>query len=258
MSSHVTSRKRGGVGDDEVEPLKSTSTTNNNPNDNNNYREIFNRTNKFLFIVVVILFALVILSPSNKKEAQKLTNDKKLRSINDSIKKQKGALSKKYEELTSKVNIDLKSLGLIKKSYHDEELLLLQSNHTEEINKIKENHDVEKGNLEKEMQDLKESHGVEKSKLEADLAEKKKQIDALNAEIANSKKEMTDVKSEIDAVDSDAKLFCANCPFHCQGMKVSCGARLAYIMSAYPSNAPEDDYKEGVIKLCPTCKGNSP
>merc|ERR1712095_145547 len=132
----------------------------------NNDGDIITRTNKFLFIVVAILFALIILSPSNKKEAQRLKNDKQLRSISDSIKRQKGKLSKKYEELTSKVNIDVKSLGIITKSYHDEELLALQSNHTEEVSKIKENHDMEKGKLEKEIHDLKENHGLEKSKLE--------------------------------------------------------------------------------------------
>merc|ERR1711862_931375 len=123
--------------------------TNNNPNDNHGDGDIITRTNKFLFIVVAILFALIILSPSNKKEAQRLKNDKQLRSISDSIKRQKGKLSKKYEELTSKVNIDVKALGIITKSYHDEELLALQSNHTEEVSKIKENHDMEKGKLEK-------------------------------------------------------------------------------------------------------------
>merc|ERR1711862_151275 len=187
---------------------------------------------------------------------QRLKNDKQLRSISDSIKRQKGKLSKKYEELTSKVNIDVKSLGIITKSYHDEELLALQSNHTEEVSKIKENHDMEKGKLEKEIHDLKENHGLEKSKLEADLAEKKKQIEAMNAEIAKSKEEMTDVKSEINAIDSDAKLFCRDCPFHCGGMKITCGARLDYFKRVYHDKT-DDEYMEGLIKFCPTCKGNS-
>merc|ERR1711983_562106 len=123
----------------------------------------------------------------------------------------------------------------------------------EEVSKIKENHDMEKGKLEKE------KHDSEKSKLEADLAEKKKQIDALNAEIANSKEEMTDVKSDINAIDSDAKLFCRDCSFLCQSMRVSCGARLDYMMHTYHNpSSTEDDWKRVIIKICPMCKENSP
>merc|ERR1711862_604126 len=124
---------------------------------------------------------------------------------------------------------------------------------------------MEKGKLKKEkIHDLKENKDLEKSKLEADLAEKKKQIGTLNAKIANSKEEMTDVKSDINVIntiDSDAKLFCRDCPFHCHGMNTTCGDQLNHTMRFFRARLPdhaEDDHKKVLIKMCPTCKGNSP
>jgi len=247
--SSITIRKKNANTSDielaEVEPL--TSSTSIVSNDSNNGKTT-TRINKVLIIIVIVLFTIIFSSPADKKKNRKQINDKQLEKLSDSIKNKKLALSKKYNELTSEINFDVKSLGIVSKGYHEEKVSTLQSDHKDEIGNLRKDH-------EEEVNKLKESHETKAGQLQSDVTEKQTTIDALNAEIENDKKELQNVKSLLDGIEIDITLFCGECAFTAlEGLRVSCGARMGFLVSKY--GGTEDDMKEAVIKTDPKCKKN--
>jgi len=218
---------------EEITPL--TSNDNGDDSQQQPSSDILPRINKIMFVLIMLLFAMLISSSSETKKIRKERNAKQLELLSKSIQKQKAALAQKYNSLRSAITNEQSELDVVSKDYHEEELKKLQSNHQEEIDKLSKNHEEE-------------------------LYNKQKEIDLLNADIEKHKKELLNVKSQLDGFEEEEIEFCYECVFDDGNLRTSCGARLEYLVRRYSEtdNMTEDDYKSAIIEVDPNCKKTEP
>jgi len=186
------------------------------------------RINKILFVIVVIFFTIILTAPAETKRIRKERNDKQVVALSNSIKKQKVALTKKYNVLKSTILTESNNLNdVVSKDYHEEKISSLQSSHEQEINRIKKDHE-----------DI--------------LSKKEKLIDELKVDIDKHKKELQIVTSQLDGLKDEADEFCNDCSYNVAGLHVTCGDRLDFLVRRYGGD--ESDYKDAIIEKDSNCK----
>jgi len=189
------------------------------------------RTNKILLLLVIILFAVILSSPAEKNKIRKERSDKQLKTLSESIQKQKEILIGKYNNLKLMLRTENSDLDVVNKEYHEEQLEILESVHQEEIDKLHKDH-------------------------QAELSNKQKEIDMLNIDLNKHKNELLDVKSQLKGLIKEENEFCGDCIYDVGGLRTTCGHRLEYLVSKY--NGAEGDYKDAIIEVEPNCKKNVP
>eukprot|EP00550_Attheya_septentrionalis_P004163 CAMPEP_0198299090 /NCGR_PEP_ID=MMETSP1449-20131203/43351_1 /TAXON_ID=420275 /ORGANISM="Attheya septentrionalis, Strain CCMP2084" /LENGTH=241 /DNA_ID=CAMNT_0044000531 /DNA_START=192 /DNA_END=914 /DNA_ORIENTATION=+ len=207
-------------------------------------------TDMRLIAVVWILIMIIIYhfhTPAHVKKAHKAKVDASLESIADGISAKRRSIASQIDNLKKSLALDKEEK--VSKAHHEEEVGQLNT----DLEEHKANIEEHKANIDK-LETVNKELETSVKETQARIEEKGKKIAELEAarvketqaRIEEKEKQIKELQTAMDGVTADISLFCEKCPFDYGGLRTSCGARAAYLVSTHGNE--EKTAKEAVIK----------